>query len=64
MDDSTTVVLSVVGRSPIRAWAGKVATPTLYLRCKEGSVDAYVHFGARPAVEPERDEASTMLRAC
>ena len=51
MDDSETVTLTLRARNAITAWPRSTVTPNLILRCKEGSVDAFIHFGARAAVE-------------
>jgi type VI secretion system protein VasI len=47
MDDSTTVVLSLVADRDIRSWPNKATRPSLVIRCKENSTAAYIVTGAK-----------------
>jgi len=60
MDDSQTVVLTLWANSSISGWPGRVVTPSLLLRCKERSVDAYVNVGMRQNVEAGNLEGATV----
>lgn len=63
MDDSRTVILSLVANESIRAWPSETHTPTLMIRCKEHETDLYVVNGAQPNVEyGETDAATVRLR--
>lgn len=60
MDDTTTVIVSRSAQSQINGWPRRVVTPVLALRCKEGSVDAFVQTGMPPAVEYGSTTKATM----
>lgn len=62
IDDSATVVLSLDAESEVRGWPGKVALPTLILRCKEGRAEAYVVTGMPPDVEGGGEDATVTVR--
>lgn len=53
MDDSKTIVASVIADSDIRAWLGKVYRPVFVLRCMEGKQSAYFVVGTASAVESD-----------
>jgi hypothetical protein len=62
MDDSQTVTLSLRAAGTISGWPGKVVTPTLILRCKEGNVEAYIVTGMAANVEHGSEGASLLVR--
>lgn len=49
-DDSQTVILRLRAEQPVQGWL-VTYTPSLILRCMEGSIEAYVHIGMQADVE-------------
>lgn len=61
MDDSRTVILTRRANQTVQGWPGKIVTPRLLLRCKEGGLEAYVATGMAPAVEYGDSDGATVL---
>lgn len=61
IDDSKTVVMTLMAQSPIRAWIDEVSTPALILRLREGQLESFFSLGVTPNVE-SGDTRSLTLR--
>jgi type VI secretion system protein VasI len=59
IDDSANISLSLKAGQNISGWPRKISRPTLFLRCKEKNIDAYVGTNMTPAVEHGLHDATT-----
>lgn len=62
IDDSTNVIISLDADSSISGWLHKTHTPSLVLRCKEKTTEAYIVTGMPSQVEYGTDGATVTLR--
>lgn len=61
MDDKPIIALSLKAESPITGWPDKRHTPSLFIRYKEGKMQAYIATGFSPTVE-RGDGATVQIR--
>jgi hypothetical protein len=56
MDSSPSVMYLLDADRPIQGWPNKKSTPTLVLRCKEGTLDAFVQTRMSPNPSADAEE--------
>lgn len=60
MDDSRTVVLTLVADRDIRAWPNRTVRPALVIRCQENSTEAYFRTGVKANPEVGNYNSATV----
>lgn len=62
IDDQEIVTLSLRAENQISGWPNKTYTPSLWLRFKEGNLDAFIVTGMQPRVERTSALATATIR--